>query len=112
MHTPVLRLVSLHPYLCTKLAFARVPEIEDDFLWRVFMTRDMTVQEVLDGVAEELGLAKAIYGPGGGMLEYSLEEVWLDESGTECESPCDLLGYSHDCSNASARARRRVFVDS
>lgn len=83
MHTPVLRLVSLHPHLSITVAFARVPEIEDEFKWRFYLTRGTTVEEVLDGVGAELGLAKVIYGPGGGTVDYILEEVWLHSDGTD-----------------------------
>ncbi|EJD48467.1 hypothetical protein AURDEDRAFT_162426 [Auricularia subglabra TFB-10046 SS5] len=84
MHTPVLRLISLHPHLCITVSFARVPEIEDDFTWRWYLARTTTVEEVLDGVGTELGLAKVIYGPGGGNIDYVLEEVWTHKDESEC----------------------------
>lgn len=83
MHTPTLRLVSLHPLLSITISFARVPEIDEDFPWKSFITRSTTVEEVIDAVGLELGIAKVIYGPGGGNVDYVLEEVWTNASGAE-----------------------------
>jgi len=85
MHTPTLRLVSLHPLLSVTLSFVRVPEIHETFTWKVFFTRESTVKEVVNSVVEELGLAKTLPVPGAGTLEYVLEEVPKDESERE---PC------------------------
>ena len=79
LHTPSLRLVSLHPFLVLTCAFLRVPEIHDGFQWKTFVSRTTTVQAVIDLVIQELGLTKSLPVPGGGTLEYVLEEVWADE---------------------------------
>lgn len=87
MQQPVLRLVSLHPSLSLNLSFLRVPEIHDTFAYKCFISRDMSVEEVVNRVQEELGLAGVLVIPGGGAganasvggaLEYVLEEVWTD----------------------------------
>ena len=78
LHTPVLRLVSLHPLLQLSLTFARVPEIHDSYEWKVFISRTMTVNDVVSLAMEELGLVKSLPIPGSGVLEYVLEEVWVD----------------------------------
>ena len=79
LHTPSLRLVSLHPFLVLTCTFLRVPEIHDGFQWKTFVSRSTTVQAALDTVIQELGLTKSLPVPGGGNLEYVLEEVWADE---------------------------------
>jgi diaphanous 1 len=76
LHTPTVRLVSLHPLLSVSLACLRVPEIHDDFAWRVFISRNTTVQEVATQVVDELGLTKSLPVPGGGNLDYVIEEAW------------------------------------
>ena len=78
MHTPTLRLVSLHPSLSVTLSFIRVPEIHETFTRRVFFARASTVKDVINTVVEDLGLAKTMPVPGAGALEYVLEEVWKD----------------------------------
>lgn len=78
MHTPTLRLVSLHPLLSVTLSFARVPEIHETFSWKVFFAQASTTKDIVAGVVEELGLAKTLPVPGAGMLEYALEEVIKD----------------------------------
>lgn len=78
MHTPTLRLVSLHPSLSVVLSFARVPEIHENFTWKVFLARASTTRDVINTVVEELGLAKTLPIPGAGTLEYALEEVFED----------------------------------
>jgi diaphanous 1 len=90
MHTPTLRLVSLHPLLSLSLTFARVPEIDEDFTWKMFITRGTTVEEVVEAVGAELGIARVIYGPGGGSVDYVLEEVWNDINGSESLSSYPL----------------------
>lgn len=82
LHHPVLRLVSLHPLLSLNLSFLRVPEIHDGYDYKFFISRTMTVNDVITSVVEELGLTKTLPIPGGGPLEYVLEEVWWDR-GTE-----------------------------
>ena len=77
LHNPVLRLVSLHPQLSCSLAFLRVPEIHDGFEYKVFVSRTMTVSDVIHTVIEELGLARSLPVPGG-KFEYVLEEAWID----------------------------------
>lgn len=78
MHTPTLRLVSLHPSLSVTLSFIRVPEIHETFTRRVFFARASTAEDVINTVVEDLGLAKTLPIPGAGSLEYVLEEVWED----------------------------------
>ena len=75
MHTPTLRLISLHPSLSATLSFVRVPEIHEAFLWKVFFARTSTARDVIDAVVEELGLAKTLPIPGVGTFEYVLEEI-------------------------------------
>lgn len=78
LHSPVLRLVSLHPLLSLSLSFIRVPEIHDSFKYKFFISRSTTVNDVVNSVIQELGLTKSLPIPGGGNLEYVLEEVWTD----------------------------------
>ena len=75
LHTPYLRLVSLHPHLTLSITFLRVPEVHDGFQWSVFIARSTTVADVLDAVSDELGLTKVLEGPGGGNVDYIMEEV-------------------------------------
>jgi len=91
LHNPALRLVSLHSSLSLSLTFLRVPEIHDTLLYKCFISRDMTVSDVVDMVIEELGLTKTLPVPGGGNLQYVLEEVWSDEGS---ESMCLRLSIS------------------
>ena len=87
LHTPVLRLISLHPFLTFTCNFLRVPEIHDGFQWKVFIARNTTVREVIDLVVEQLGLMKTLPIPGGGALDYVLEEVWtLDDAESKSSS--------------------------
>lgn len=78
LHHPVLRLVSLHRLLGLSVVFARVPEIHDDFEYKIFISRTTTVSNAIEIIMEELGLAKSIPIPGAGNLEYVMEEVWVD----------------------------------
>ena len=78
LHAPALRLVSLHPLLQLSFTFARVPEIHDSFEWKVFISKTMTVNDVVSLATEELGLVKSLPIPGSGSIEYVLEEVWVD----------------------------------
>lgn len=78
LHNPAFRLVSLHPLLSMWLSFLRVPEIPDEFEYKFFISRTMTVADVLESIINELGLTKSSPIPGGGNLEYVLEEVWID----------------------------------
>ena len=78
LHTPTVRLVALHPSLSIALSFLRVPEVHDGFTWRMFFSRTTTVQDTVDSIVEELGLTKSLPVPGGGILEYALEEAWID----------------------------------
>lgn len=77
LHTPTLRLVSLHPFLSLNCSFLRVPEVHDGFQWKLFVSRSSTVQDTIDSIVDELGLTKSLPTPGGGRLEYVLEEVWM-----------------------------------
>ena len=84
MHTPTLRLVSLHTSLSATFSFVRVPEIHETFTWKVFFARRSTAKDVVDATVEELGLTKSLPIPGVGTLEYVLEEVSEDgKSGPE-----------------------------
>jgi len=85
LHTPSIRLVSLHPSLTLNLSFLRVPEIDDGFTMQWYLVRSTTVEEVIEGVAEEMGLTKVITGPGGGTVDYALEEAWISSTGEEGE---------------------------
>jgi diaphanous 1 len=80
LHTPVLRLVSLNPMLSINLTFLRIPEIHDSYEYKCFISTSMTVSEVIDAIMEELGLTKSLPIPGGGSLEYVMEEVWVDKN--------------------------------
>ena len=71
--------MSLHPFLSLTFTFLRVPEIHDGFQWKLFLSRQSTVRNALDAVIDELGLTKSLPVPGGGTLEYVLEEVWADD---------------------------------
>ena len=77
LHAPLFRLVSLHPLLSFNLLFLRVPEVHDGYEYKLFVSRSMKVNEVIEGVVDELGLARSSSLPGGGNLEYVLEEVWV-----------------------------------
>lgn len=74
LHSPALRLVSLHAALSLCLSFARVPEIHDGFNWTVYYARSSTVDDVIHSVIEELGLAKSLPIPSGGSIEYIIED--------------------------------------
>ena len=78
LHTPTLRLVSLHPFLTLTCTFLRVPEIHDGFQWKLFLSRNSNVRSAIDSIVNELGLTKSLPVPGGGPLDYVLEEVWSD----------------------------------
>lgn len=78
LHNPALRLVSLNKALSVSFSFLRVWEVHDGFEYKLFISRSTTVGEVVDAVVKELGLAKTLPIPGGGILEYVLEEVWTD----------------------------------
>lgn len=78
LHNPVLRLVSLNPELSLTVSFLRVPEIHDGYEYKIYLHPNMVVKQVIDLVIEELGLTKSLPVPGGGALEYVLEETWID----------------------------------
>lgn len=78
LHNPVLRLVSLHPLLSVVLSFLRVPEIDEGFEYKVFISRSTTVSELIQSVIDELGLSRSSPFPGAGNLEYVIEEAWVD----------------------------------
>jgi hypothetical protein len=86
MHNPVLRLVSLNTALSISFSFQRVWEIHDGFQYKLFISRHTTVGEVVEAAIEELGLAKTLPIPGGGNLEYVLEEVWTDGNASSAYS--------------------------
>ncbi|KAH7887382.1 hypothetical protein F5I97DRAFT_822608 [Phlebopus sp. FC_14] len=57
---PVLRLIARHPLLSLTFSFLRVPEIHDDFKWTIFFGKCSTVDDIVRGVVEELGLVKKL----------------------------------------------------
>lgn len=57
-----------------------MPEIHDGFQWTTFIARTSTVCIAIQQITEELGLAKSLPVPGGGQLEYIIEEVWSDDA--------------------------------
>ncbi|KAJ6583786.1 hypothetical protein B0H10DRAFT_2168123 [Mycena sp. CBHHK59/15] len=83
LHNPIFRLVSRNPALSVVFTFLRVWEIHDGFEYKLFISNTMTVGDVVDAVIEELGLAKTLPIPGGGNLEYVLEEVWADRNSSK-----------------------------
>jgi hypothetical protein len=78
LHSPVLRLVSLHPSLYVTISFLRVPEIHDGFSWKCFFSRTATVADVSQSILDALGLTRSLPGPGGGTVLYVLEDVWAE----------------------------------
>lgn len=78
LHSPVLRLVSLHPSLSVSVSFLRVPEIHDGFTWKCFFSRTTTVRGVVESILDTLGLSRSLPVPGGGAVRYVLEEVWAE----------------------------------
>jgi diaphanous 1 len=78
LHSPVLRLVSLHPSLFVSVSFLRIPEIHDGFAWKCFFSRNTTVQDVIESVLDSLGLTRSLPVPGGAAVRYVLEEVWAE----------------------------------
>lgn len=74
LHSPALRLVSLHSALSVSLSFARVPEIHDGFIWTVYYARSSVVEDVIHSVVKDLGLAKSLPMARGGSLEYIIQD--------------------------------------
>jgi diaphanous 1 len=74
LHSPTLRLVSLHVTLSLSLSFARVPEIHDGFIWTVYYARSSIVEDVIRSVVEDLGLAKSLPMARGGNIEYIIQD--------------------------------------
>jgi diaphanous 1 len=72
------------------ITFLRVPEIHDGYERKFFIARSTTVEDVVRAVIQELGLIKALSIPGGGNLDYVLEEVWLDGSAQSEIKPSSL----------------------
>ena len=88
--------MSLNKLLSLNVTFLRVPEIYDGYEYKFFVSRTMTVNDVIQGVSKELGLMKSTPIPGGGSLEYAMEEVWIDESSestTFLNFKCCLLNF-------------------
>ncbi|KAJ6566849.1 hypothetical protein B0H19DRAFT_941165 [Mycena capillaripes] len=116
MHQPALRLVSLNPALFISFSFLRIREIYDDFEYKLFLSRNATAKEVVGTVVEELGLTKTLFTPGGGDLEYMLEEVWTDgDTSKSSRLPnsaviSDLVGFPF--SPNPCRPQRGVHSDS
>jgi hypothetical protein len=92
LHKPALRLVSLHPLLSLTVTFVRVPQIHDGFEWNVFMSRDTTVEAVVDLIVNDLSLSRNLPVLGSTNFEYVLEEVWTEGS---AESKTLLLKYRY-----------------
>lgn len=78
LHAPVLKLVSLHPFLSIAVSFLRTPEIHDGYRRNFFISKGMNCATLIEMIKEELGLTAALPVPGGGKLDYVLEEVWRD----------------------------------
>jgi len=92
LHSPVLRLVSLHPSLSVSVSFLRVPEIHDGFAWRCFFSRSTTVRDIIESVLDSLGLTRSLPVPGGGTVHYVLEEVWVEgDTGSESHVAVSIL---------------------
>jgi len=78
MQKAVLRLVSLNSFLTLNLSLLRIAEIHDTFVYKCFISRKTLTSAVISRIIDELGLPLSISIPGGGALEYVLEEVWTD----------------------------------
>ena len=102
LHSPVLRLVSLHPLLSVSVSFLRVPEIHDGFAWKCFFSRNTTVRDVVESILDSLGLTRCLPVPGGGTVYYVLEEVWA-EGETESESHVALRSLNSCMSSIPSR---------
>ena len=90
LHSPVLRLVSLHPSLSATISFLRVPEIHDGFTWRCFFSRAATIADISQSVLDALGLTRSLPGHGGAPVLYVLEDVWAEG---DVESELRLIFY-------------------
>ncbi|KAJ7490265.1 armadillo-type protein [Mycena galericulata] len=112
MQSPALRLVSLNRALSVSFSFLRVWEIHDGFQYKLFISRNTTVQQVVDAVVEELGLAKTLPIPGAGKLEYVLEEVWTDGNSSKTSRlpksslMFNVVGFPFSPNPLSSSARR------
>lgn len=85
------------------LSCVRIPDLDDDIELDWFLARSTTVLDVVNGVIEELDLTKVIPGPGGGTVDYVLEEVWVSRQGDEGKSngsKFTLLNYLYSCNEA------------
>lgn len=87
LHSPAIRLVSLHPLLRVTLQCTRIPGIDEDFEFEWFLARTTTVEEALNAIIEEIGLPKFISGPGGGHVDYVMEEAWVSDEEDEGGMP-------------------------
>jgi hypothetical protein len=83
LHAPSIKLVSLHSLLQVKLSCSRIPDIEDGLELEWFLARTTTADELVTSIVETLGFAKVISGPGGGTVDYVLEEAWVTPDGEE-----------------------------
>lgn len=110
LHTPTLRIVSLHPFLSLTCSIVRVPEIHDGFQWKLFISRSSTVHDAVDAIIHELGLAQSLAIPGGGNLEYVLEEVWSFND-RESEWPT-YFEHMNKSFRTSAQESYRIPLDS
>ncbi|ELU45562.1 RhoA GTPase effector DIA/Diaphanous [Rhizoctonia solani AG-1 IA] len=73
LHSPTVRLISQHPYLSFHVAFERVPEITDGFVMQWFIAYSSTVEDVINDIADNLGLTVYLAGTGGGKVDYVIE---------------------------------------
>ncbi|KAF8743337.1 Diaphanous GTPase-binding Domain, partial [Rhizoctonia solani] len=78
LHSPTVRLISQHPYLSFHVAFERVPEITDGFVMQWFIAYSSTVEDVINDIADNLGLTVYLAGPGGGKVDYVIETFTPD----------------------------------
>ncbi|KAG1763151.1 armadillo-type protein [Suillus occidentalis] len=103
LHSPALRLVSLHAALSLSLSFARVPEIHDGFVWTVYYARNSTVEDVVRSVVEDLGLVKSFPMAGGGNLEYIIQDGTLKISSSSVLSDLIRSSLANSCQKPTLR---------
>lgn len=66
-----------------KLSCVRIPDLEDGLELEWFLARTTTADDLISAVVENLGFARVITGPGGGTVDYVLEEAWTTSEGEE-----------------------------
>ncbi|CAE6362187.1 unnamed protein product, partial [Rhizoctonia solani] len=82
------RLISQHPYLSFHITFERVPEITDGFVMQWFIAHSSTVEDVINDIGDNLGLAIYIAGPGGGKVDYAIE-IFAPDNGKDAVERLD-----------------------